>query len=373
MTDATFLGERRRSLASHAHASLDNERWYRTLGDVAPGFLWLADASGSFLHVNRTWEEFTGSTLDELNKRGWEAYNHPADLDQVRARWMEAQTRSQPFEMELRYLRHDGEYRWMLARVVPLIGTAGQVEGWVGTSVDIHELKQTQEALRLREQDLSDFFENAAVPIHWVGPDGTILRVNQAELDLLGYLREEYVGRNIAEFHADRPVIEDILWRLTSGEVLHDYPAKIRCKDGSLKDVLIDSSVYFRDREFVHTRCFTRDVTAQRKAEQATQQLAAIVASSVDAIVGKTLDGLVTSWNAAAGRIFGYTEEEMVGASIFRLIPEELHDAERSLLARIRTGEAVDFLETERIGKGGRRITIALSVSPIRDGEGRSD
>jgi two-component system, cell cycle sensor histidine kinase and response regulator CckA len=374
MTDTTFLGERRRGHAhphAHSDAPLHEERWYRTLGDAAPGFLWLADAAGRFLHVNRTWQEFTGSNLDELNQKGWEAYNHPAELEQVRARWKEAQEQGQPFEMEVRYLRRDGEYRWMLARVVPLKGAAGEVEGWVGTSVDIHELRQTQEALRLQEQELSEFFENAAVPIHWVGPDGVILRVNQAELDMVGYRREEYVGRNIADFHADQAVIEDILRRLTSGEVLHDYPARIRCKDGSIKDVLIHSSVYFRGREFVHTRCFTRDITAQRKADQATQRLAAIVASSVDAIVGKTLDGVVTSWNAAAERIFGYSEEEMVGTPIFRLIPEELHDSERSLLARIRNGEAVEFSETERLGKGGKRITIALSVSPIRDADGR--
>ncbi len=80
--------------------------------------------------------------------------------------------------------------------------------------------------------------------MHWIGPDGTILRVNQAELDLIGYDREEYVGRNIAEFHADADVIEDILRRLTAGEVLHDYPARLRCKDGSIKHVVIDSSGY---------------------------------------------------------------------------------------------------------------------------------
>jgi PAS domain S-box-containing protein len=241
----------------------------------------------------------------------------------------------------------------------------------VGTSVDIDDLKRTQEALRRSEQELSEFFENAAVPIHWVGPDGTILRVNQAELDLLGYRRDEYVGRSIAEFHEEAPVIEDILRRLTSGEVLHDYPTRLRCKNGSLKDVLIDSSAYFEDGKFIHTRCFTRDVTAQRAAEQATERLAAIVSSSADAIVGKTLEGVVTSWNAAAERIFGYSAEEMVGDSVLRLIPEELHDAERQLLERIRQGEVVEFAETERICKDGRHISIGLSVSPIRDSQGR--
>jgi PAS domain S-box-containing protein len=341
------------------------------LGDVAPGFLWLVDGAGRFVYVNRTWEEYTGSNLDQLNQVGWEQFNHPDDLAEVQRRWHRAGERQEQFEMELRYRRHDGTYRWMLARVVPLLDSNHQVEGWVGTSVDIHQLKETQEALKRQEQELSEFFENASVPIHWVGPDGSILRVNQAELDLLGYRREEYVGRNIAEFHLDQPVIEDILRRLTAGEVLHDYPARLRCKDGSVKDVLIDSSVYFHEGKFVHTRCFTRDVTAQRAAEEATQRLAAIVASSTDAIVGKTLEGMVTSWNTAAERIFGYSADEIVGNSIFRLVPEDLHESERSLLQQIRNGEPVKFSETDRLCKDGRRISIALSVSPIRDALGR--
>src|SRR5688572_1128319 len=195
--------------------------------NAVPGFLWLVDADGRFVYVNKSWEEFTGSTLDELNTSGWEQFNHPDEVTQVRERWTRAVEQGQQFEMELRYRRHDGEYRWMLARVVPLRDSAGQLQGWLGASIDIDELKQTQEALRRSQEELSDFFENAAIAIHWVGSDGTILRANQAELDLLGYTSSEYVGRNIADFHVDKPAIEDILRRLTTGEVLHDYPAQI--------------------------------------------------------------------------------------------------------------------------------------------------
>ena len=129
--------------------------------------------------------------------------------------------------------------------------------------------REAERELAESERELADFFENATVGLHWVGPDGTILRANRAELDLLGYDREEYVGRHIAEFHADEDVIGDILRRLQAGEKLHDYPARLRCKDGSVKDVLIDSSVLWEGGEFVHTRCFTRDVTERKRAEAA--------------------------------------------------------------------------------------------------------
>lgn len=117
-------------------------------------------------------------------------------------------------------------------------------------------------------EEIEDFFDNAALSLHWVGPDGTILRANKYELDSLGYTREEYEGRNIAEFHADQDVIEDILARLTRGETLVDYEARMVAKDGSIRYVLINSNVRWDNNEFVHTRCFTRDVTDAKFAEQ---------------------------------------------------------------------------------------------------------
>jgi len=351
-------------------ALLATDQWYRAFGEVAPGFLWLSDLSGRVLYVNRTWERYTGSSLEEINEGGWAQFNHPDEVAAVHQKWRRAVELEQPFEIEARYRRCDGVYRWMLARVVPLKDSEGRLQNWVGTSVDIDDLKQAEAELRRREQELTDFFENAAVPIHWVGPDGTILRVNQAELDLLGYDREEYLGKNIVDFHVDKSVIDDILQRLFAGEVLHDYPARLRARDGSTRYVLIDSSGYFENGEFVHTRSFSRDVTTHQEAEQAVARLAAIVASSSDAIIGKTLDGVVTTWNTGAERIFGYSRAEMVGQPIFPLIPDELHDSERVLLERIARGERVDFFEGERIRKDGQRIHIAVSVSPIRDAYG---
>jgi PAS domain S-box-containing protein len=127
--------------------------------------------------------------------------------------------------------------------------------------------RQLEAALRSREQELTDFLENAVEGLHWVGPDGAILWANPAELALFGYSREEYVGHHIAEFHADPQVVDDMLSRLGRQETLKDYPASMRCKDGSLKHVLVSSNALFRDGELVHTRCFTRDVTDQRRLD----------------------------------------------------------------------------------------------------------
>ena len=172
------------------------------------------------------------------------------------------------------------------------------------------------QALRRSEASLRDFVESSTTSLHWVGPDGTILWANQAELNLLGYAREEYIGRNIAEFHADAPVINDILARLHRGERLCEYPARLRHRDGTIRDVLIDSSVLLEEGKFVHTRCFTRDVTALRRQHDANLLLASIVDSSDDAIISKNLDGVIMSWNKSAERLFGYTAEERSAAPL---------------------------------------------------------
>jgi PAS domain S-box-containing protein len=233
------------------------------------------------------------------------------------------------------------------------------------------ERKRAEDALLQNQKELSDFFDTASLPLHWVGPDGTILRVNHAELKMLGYTEQEYLGRNIADFHPDREVIKDLLKRLALGEVLQEYPARMRCKDGCIRDVLIDSSVYWKNGKFVHTRCFTRDVTNSKRAEEARAMLAAIVESSDDAIISKDLNGIITSWNTGAERLFGYTAEDIIGQSILRIIPPERREEEVNILSLLRRGERIEHFETVRLTRDGRRIDISLTVSPMRNSEGK--
>jgi PAS domain S-box-containing protein len=113
------------------------------------------------------------------------------------------------------------------------------------------------------------------------------------------------------------------------------------------------------------------DITKSHEADIDLERLAAIVDSSDDAIVSKTLTGQISSWNAGATRIFGYEAHEMIGQPITRIIPPELHDEETEILARLRRGQRVDHYETVRIAKDGRRLNISLTVSPVRDNLGK--
>lgn len=117
-------------------------------------------------------------------------------------------------------------------------------------------------------EKLEKFLDNASVGIHLVDATGTIIYANKAELDLLGYTAEEYIGHKISEFHADQSVIDSIFLKLSNKEQLNNAEAKLICKDGSMREVLISSDVYWKDDKFVHTRCFTRDITSRKKVEQ---------------------------------------------------------------------------------------------------------
>jgi PAS domain S-box-containing protein len=230
--------------------------------------------------------------------------------------------------------------------------------------------KRSTQQVRRSEAELSDFFDNATVGLHWVGPDGTILRANRAELSLLGYSADEYIGRHIAEFHVDRRVIDDILRRLSTGEGVRNYEARLRRKDGSVIHVLIDSSVLWDKDRFIHTRCFTRDITDLKQAAETRLRLAAIVESSQDAITSADLSGTITSWNRGAEALYGYAPDEIIGQPISVLIPSDHRDDFPTLMERLRQAERIDHYETVRICKGGGRVDVSLTVSAIRDPAG---
>jgi PAS domain S-box-containing protein len=158
---------------------------------------------------------------------------------------------------------------------------------------------------------------------------------------------------------------------IESGAESWEHEYRFRLADDTYARVL-DRAFIARDESGRALRIVgaLRDITRPLETEHVATRLAAIVASSSDAIVGKTLDGIVTTWNPAAERIFGYSESEILGRSIFELVPEELHDAERVLLETVGRGERVNFAETVRVRKDGTRIYIALTVSPIWDSSG---
>jgi PAS domain S-box-containing protein len=248
---------------SALHASIQlaiHEREYtKTILNTVIEPLVVLDADLRVLTGNRAFyamfevsrDDAHGVRLCDLGDPDW-------DIARVQTLLNACFTNSEPAALEIEHVFPALGPRTVLLNARRLSG-----EGKPGQSVlvavqDITARKRAEAELRRTKENLSDFVENATIAMHWVGPEGIILWANRTELEMLGYAREEYVGHHIAEFHADAPVIEDILERLTRGETLREYPARLRSKEGSIRHVLISSNVLWEEGKFVHTRCFTR-------------------------------------------------------------------------------------------------------------------
>ena len=199
----------------------------------------------------------------------------------------------------------------------PVRNTSGATEGILVHAVDVTDKVLTRRGIETTERKFRDLAETATIALHWVGPDGIILWANQAELDLLGYSAEDYIGHNISEFHIDSSVLDDILDRLRCGEKLRERPARLRAKDGSIRYVVIDSSVLFEDGKFIHTRCFTRNVTEQRIMEnalrQSEQQLRVITEAAPVMIWLSGTDKLCYYFNKSWLEFVGRTIQQEIG------------------------------------------------------------
>jgi len=197
--------------------------------------------------------------------------------------------------------------------VIPIKDEEGNVMGTVSCFYDIPDQRQTQRELEQKTKELKDYLENTAIALHWVDGSGIIKWANKAELQMLGYEPEEYIGHHISEFHADKNKINDILKRLTCNETLHAYESVLRCKDGSVRTVQITSNVFWENGKFIHTRCFTVDVTEQKRNLKALKESESnyrqLIESLKAAIYTTDAFGRITLYNKAAAELWGREPE----------------------------------------------------------------
>ena len=203
--------------------------------------------------------------------------------------------------------------------------------------------------------------------------DGIITSWNPAATRMYGYTGAQAIGKPISIIVPKNHLAEitALFDRIKRGETIKAFETERVTRDGKLLTISLTLSPIRNDRgEIVGVSGIDRDITEQKLAHERSARLAAIVDCSDDAIIGKTLEGIVTSWNAGAERIFGYTTEEMIGHSIMAIIPPEKREEELSILASLRAGKSVEHFETSRIRKDGRRIEVSLTGSPIRNERG---
>jgi PAS domain S-box-containing protein len=269
------------------------------------------------------------------------------------------------------FLRHaeapDG--RWVTISARPLRDAAGQSQGAVAILRDITARRHAEEARRR----LAAIVEASDDAILSTDVGGMITGWNRGAERLLGYAAEEDVlGRNPLLAASLTPEQIERRLRLGRGERVAPFETEVTAKNGLPVPVLVSASPMTDAQGHVVGRAMIlRDISESRRAHEARLRLAALVDSSADAIIGKDLDGTISSWNSGAERLYGYTDVEVMGRNISLLVPPERADEISEILQRINTGERIEHYETVRSRKDGTTVEVAVTVSPVYDSAGR--
>jgi len=214
--------------------------------------------------------------------------------------------------------------------------------------------------------------EDGSAVMLMLGADGKVMDANNALLKISGYSRDEIVGKNAIDFvvpEQRQKTAAQIQMALSKGAA-PQFELTIRSKDGSTRTLLLPPTQLVLEEGQRSFLVMGVDITERKHAEETLSSLAAIVESSNDAIIGKTLDGIITSWNRGAENLYGYSSEEAKGKPLSILIPPNRPDEMAKILDSLRRGEPVQHYETRRVRKDGTVIDVSLAVSPIQDSNG---
>jgi PAS domain S-box-containing protein len=274
------------------------------------------------------------------------------------------------YNITYRVLRFDNnESRWIRAQGAVAFNSKGQAERFIGTVLDITESKLAQEKIDRSEK----FFRSIALNI----PNSVVIVIDKdhryvlVEGDLMekmGYDRRDYEGKHPTEigqterYNASKQLYD----RMMAGEKF-----SVERKAATGESYIVHFVPLANEHGEVEAGLvMALDITDIKQAEEKGAKLGAIIESSDDAIISKTLESIITSWNDSAQRMFGYTADEIIGETIYKLIPADRQEEEPRILARLKRGERVEHFETKRMTKDGRLIDVSLTISPVKDSQG---
>jgi|CZKH01.1.fsa_nt_gi PAS domain S-box-containing protein len=344
------------------HARLKKVLEVETVGvmfwDLTTGAL--VDANDTFLNVMG----YSRSDI-EAGELTWQKLTPPEYQEMSRAelRKFAATGRVGPYEKE--YLHKDGTRQWFV-----FAGSSLGNNTCVEFCVDISDRKKAEAALRESEDRFRTLIEQASDAFFLHDSDGRFLEVNRQACESLGYTREELLGMRVFDVEQEMDMRKaQQAWEQAEPGKAYTLQGHQRRKDGTVFPVEVRLSACSIDGQKLHLG-LARDTTERKHAEESRERLAAIVESSDDAIISKTLDGTINAWNGGAEKVFGYSASEAVGKPMRMLLPPDRIDEESDILARIRRGESIEHFETVRIRKDGKRVDVSVTISPIRDGSG---
>jgi two-component system, cell cycle sensor histidine kinase and response regulator CckA len=358
----------------------ENEERYRRISSLTSDIAYSCIKSNNTVYsidwIMGAVERITGHSAEDIKALGWW---RSLVIDEDRAIFDTRVVGIAPGSTgscELRLCHKSGKIVWVssLSECVLVSGTPDSLRLYGGL-VDITERKQAEESLQRSEKFLEQVVENIPDMIFVKDAENlSFVRFNKAGEELLGYSREDLIGKSDYDFFPqsqaeffiakDREVLrngklveipeEEIDTRFKAKRTLHTKKIPILGADGNPRFLL----------------GISEDITERKQSEEKNLRLATIVDSSDDAIISNTLDGIMTSWNKGAERIFGYKEHEVIGKSILILAPNDRKYEPEGFLKQIKSGRSMKNVETVLQRKDGANIPVSLTVSPIIDEKG---
>lgn len=395
------------------------EQQYQTLINAIPQLVWITTAEGMPCYFNQQWLNYTAYSVTENLDENWAYLLHSEDQARAAAAWMKAVETGEPYEVEYRLRRYDGIFRWFLVRGVPVRDENGTILQWFGSCTDIDRSKRDEEKqhflVRLAKETralaspeetmwtamqlLGEYLQAARTTYNLVDEEKDQVTAKRDYCregeSILGTFPLSAFGTALLEDlrAGHTAIIADTATDARTASAfetmyrrigVRSFIAAPLLKEGRLMSILSVNMLVPRTWkeeevelvEEVAERTWlavenARLFQAVQLSVEYNNRLAAIVASSDDAIVSKDLNGIVTSWNAAAERIYGYSAAEIVGKSKALVIPPDLPNELSSILNKIRAGERIEHYDTMRRRKDGTLIQLSISVSPVRDASGQ--
>lgn len=356
----------------------ESDRRFHQVADNIREVFWLTDrATGELLYVSPAFEDIWGRSPAQLYSSPllWAEAIHFEDRQRV-IEAMRTKRVAGTYDEEYRIVRPDGSLRWIRDRAFPVRDESPDVIRFAGVAEDITDRKRVLDQLQESERRFAQILGNVRLLSMTLDTAARVTYCNDHLLRLTGWQRDEVIGRGWLELFIpaeNRPGLADLFASLLADmpRAWHDEN-QILTRSGERRLIRWNNMVLRSPTGDVSgTASIGEDVTESREAEEVRARMAAIVESSDDAIVGKTLEGIITSWNAGARKLFGYDAEEAIGRPITLVVPADRVREEEEILERLRRGERVAHIETVRRRKDGGLIDVSLTISPILDAQRR--
>jgi PAS domain S-box-containing protein len=355
-----------------------SEPFYRLLAEAVPGMAWSASTADGLDYLSRRWEEYTGLSLGQIRATGWESPHHPDEVAGIRERFLEAARTGRPFEMEFRYRRHDGLYRWFLGRQVPIPDPDGRGLRWVGTFIDIDDRKRAEAALRESEGRFARFMQHLP-GLAWIkDAQGRYAYANGAAVNAFGKPRAELYGQTdeevfppatAAQFKEnDRKALAGAGVRVVEtlghpdGALHHSLVSKFPIPGPDGGSALVGGMAID----------ITEEVRTRAVLEESEERFRATFEQAAVGIAHVGPDGRWLRVNRKLCDIVGYGPDELLALTFQDITHPDDLEADLAQVRRLLAGEIETYAMQKRyFRKDGSLVWINLTVALVRTPQGR--